>query len=257
MSSIFQPQWSSAPLSFTLPVGEVHIWRASLDLAPLQIQAFVQTLTTDELQRAERFRFEHDRRRFIAGRGTLRAILGRYLNLEPAQIRFRYEASGKPTIAPSTPHSPPPTPYLQFNLSHSHELMVCAITQTYPVGIDLEHLRPITDLEGLTRRFFSEREHLAIQQLPEKQQMRSFFQHWTCKEALLKATGDGLIDLSKIEVAIAGGKASLTAWAEKNHLPDHWSLHPFTPDPNYIAALAVKISDLAEPEPLQMIFWNW
>jgi 4'-phosphopantetheinyl transferase len=265
---VLYPEWASAPDRLTLSTAEIHIWRASLDLSPLRLEELAQTLTSDELQRAERFRFQVDRCRFIAGRGTLRAILGRYLNTRPEHIRFRYAASGKPALDPSAgeltvnPNQPAIAQpvnrsVLEFNLSHSQALMVCAVSQSYQVGIDLEHVRSITDLEGLTQRFFSPQEHLAIQSLAADQRVRSFFQHWTCKEALLKATGEGLADLSKIEISIANQEAKLIRWAEKTDSTHQWWLHLFIPAADYISTLAVNFPHLMRPNPLQLVFWDW
>ena len=268
ISSVLYPEWTSAPDRLTLSAEEIHIWRVSLDSSPLKLQELAQTLASDELQRAERFRFQVDRRRFIVGRGTLRAILGRYLKTAPETIRFRYEASGKPALLPASelPTASPShssiaqtanKPALEFNLSHSHELMVCAVSQSYQVGIDLEHVRSITDLEGLTQRFFSPQEHLAIQRLPPGQRVRSFFQYWTCKEALLKATGEGLADLSKIEVSIANQQAQLIQWTEKTDPTRQWWLHLFNPATDYIATLAVNFPRLTQQKSPQLVFWNW
>ncbi|MGA7937659.1 MAG: 4'-phosphopantetheinyl transferase superfamily protein [Kovacikia sp.] len=257
MSSVLHPEWTFAPDRLTLPPHVIHIWRASLNLSPLQLGELAQTLSTDELQRADRFRFESDRHRFIAARGTLRAILGRYLEIAPGQIQFHYAVHGKPAIAmPAT--DPAPRPFLEFNLSHSQDLMVCAITRHNRVGIDLEYLHPIPNLEGLTRRFYSAQEYSAIQGLSADQQVRSFFQHWTCKEAFLKAIGEGLGELSQVEVLIDAEQAQLIQCPEQASPLQQWLLHLFTPAPGYIAALA---GDLAAPEcpsaSWNFLFWDW
>src|SRR5262245_29954900 len=91
--------WRSPPADLLLAPGEVHVWRVALNLAAARIEALQQTLSTDELDRAERYHFPNDRQRFIAARGVLRAILGRYLKVEPSQIHFCYNAYGKPALS--------------------------------------------------------------------------------------------------------------------------------------------------------------
>ena len=133
----FDSLWCPAPTSLTLSSDEVHIWRASLGLTSSQVQKLEQTLTIDEIGRAARYYFPNDRRRFIISRGLLRSILSFYLNTEPDQLRFRYGTNGKPLLAAATGRD-----ILSFNLSHSGELVLYAVTRRRRVGIDLERVRP-------------------------------------------------------------------------------------------------------------------
>ena len=92
--------WPLAPETLALFSDEVHVWRASLDLPSAWRSRLQQTLSPDELERAKRFRFERDRRRYVVRRGMLRDILGRYLGVEAGELRFVYSAHGKPDLAP-------------------------------------------------------------------------------------------------------------------------------------------------------------
>lgn len=213
--------------------AEIHVWQVGLARSSIDGQRLAQTLAADEQARAERFRFPRDRDRFIVSRGTLRTLLGRYLTIAPEQVQFRYSNNGKPALASEFARFG-----LEFNLSHSEDLMVCAIAKQQQVGIDLEYLRPVADLENLTQRFFSPQEHAAIHALTGDRCLRSFFQHWTCKEAVLKAAGDGLMSLSAIEVCLLG-ETALIHWGTEAS-PSTWSLQLFTPAPDYVAAVAVN-----------------
>ena len=224
---------------------EIHIWQADLAVAPGALQQFASTLSPDEEQRAERFRFSRDSHRFIASRGILRALLGHYLQLPPKQLQFRYSASGKPALANHLAQG------LTFNLSHSEDLMLCAIAHDCCVGIDLEHLRLINNLEDLTQRFFSPGEHAAIHALPNALRLRSFFQHWTCKEALLKATGEGLMSLSTIELCITKDAVRLVHWNKPERSVSAWFLEQFAPMPDYVAAIA------ADTRERSLVFQEW
>ncbi|XHX80478.1 MAG: 4'-phosphopantetheinyl transferase family protein [Stenomitos frigidus ULC029] len=220
-------------MSLTLTETEIHVWQANLARSPNDCQQLAQTLSADERARAERFRFPRDRDRFIASRGTLRTLLGRYLKTSPDRVQFCYGDKGKPALA-----EPLASIGLEFNLSHSEDLMVCAIADRQPIGIDLEYLRPVADLENLTQRFFTPREHAAIHALEGDRCLRSFFQHWTCKEAVLKATGNGLMSLSAIEVCLQHDTAKLVQHKDAQTIP--WSLQLFTPAPGYVGAVAMN-----------------
>ncbi|MBD2073800.1 4'-phosphopantetheinyl transferase superfamily protein [Phormidium sp. FACHB-592] len=220
-------------MSLTLTETEIHVWQANLVRSSNDCQQLAQTLSPDEKTRAERFRFPRDRDRFIVSRGTLRTLLGRYLNTSPDRVQFRYGDKGKPALA-----EPLASVGLEFNLSHSEDLMVCAVAYQQAIGIDLEYFRPVADLENLTQRFFTPQEHAAIHALEGDSCLRSFFQHWTCKEAVLKATGNGLMSLSAIEVCLQHDTAKLVR--HDNASARAWSLQLFTPAPNYIGAVAMN-----------------
>jgi 4'-phosphopantetheinyl transferase len=214
----------------------VHIWRADLNLPESQIRSLGKTLAPDEHNRADRFYFERDRKHFIAGRGILRSILGRYLNLEPAQLEFSYGSRGKPALANLGMGET-----LSFNLSHSHELALYAIAHTSWVGIDLEHIRPMDKVEQLVKRFFSAREYAVICSLPDDQKQEAFFRAWTCKEAYLKAIGDGLPGLDGVEVSLTPGEpTALLSIQGDEEAASRWSVSQLIPAPGYMAALAVE-----------------
>ncbi|MBW4695775.1 MAG: 4'-phosphopantetheinyl transferase superfamily protein [Lyngbya sp. HA4199-MV5] len=237
---------SERPATFALGETEIHIWQAGLAVSPDDREQFAQTLSVDEHARADRFRFSRDAHRFIVSRGILRALLGRYLQLPPDQIQFSYSDRGKPSLA-----NPSTAVELTFNLSHSEDWMVCAIARGCRVGIDLEAIHPVPNLADLTQRFFSPREHAVIHTLSDERRLRSFFQHWTCKEALLKATGDGLMSLSTIAVCIEDDQATLVSWSHAVQPVGPWRLQLFAPAPNCVAAIAADSLDRS------IVFWQW
>jgi len=222
-----QMVWRSPPTDVRLLTNEVHVWLCQLDLPPVTLQTLAATLSLDEQQRAERFRFDHDRQRFIAGRGWLRSLLGRYLQITPSSVCFDYLPHGKPILVNDCA--------VNFNLSHSRNLALCAIAYQQPVGIDLEYLRPV-EVADLAQRFFRPREWATLAALNAIDQQRAFFRYWTCKEAYLKACGDGLRKLQSVEISL-NGSASL-AWLEEDRT-DRWSLWELQPDQNCTAAIVV------------------
>ncbi|MEQ9552690.1 MAG: 4'-phosphopantetheinyl transferase superfamily protein [Coleofasciculus sp. G3-WIS-01] len=231
--------WHSPLSTLVLSAQQIHVWQADLNRSLAQIERFAQLLSPDEQQRASRFYFERDRNHFIAGRGILRTILSRYLNQPPNQIQFDYSSRGKPALATINPENT-----LGFNLSHSHGLALYALSPTLKLGIDLEYMRPMPDVQKLAQRFFTSREYAAIQTLSGDQQQIAFFNGWTRKEAYLKATGDGLAGLSEIEVSlIPGESAKLLSIAGDSNAAAHWSVYPLTPAPDYVAAVAIPGQD--------------
>ncbi|QDZ39103.1 4'-phosphopantetheinyl transferase superfamily protein [Euhalothece natronophila Z-M001] len=137
--------------------------------------------------------------RFIAGRGILRYLIGNYLNLEPQKVEFTYRDRGKPILTENNT-SPP----LQFNVSHSHNLGLYAFAYSdYEIGIDVELMRPVSNVLSLAKRFFTEKEASYLESLSSPEQIETFFQFWTAKEAYLKATGEGLAGLENIEVMVS------------------------------------------------------
>ncbi len=214
--------WQLPPSQLLANKNEVHIWRSILDLPIAKVELLAQTLSTDEGGRAERFHFKQDRQRFIVARGLLRTILGNYLGIPAALLEFNYGPHGKPEIKHTQ---------IRFNLSHSKNLVLYAITSDRELGIDLEFIRPITEAEQIANRCFSKREKAIFQALSPEQKPTGFFHHWTRKEAYLKAVGDGLAasnDDFDRTVAIESDRAH------------RWFLRSFVPAANYLATVAVE-----------------
>ena len=225
--------WLPAPKKLDLLLNDVHIWRINLNSSESQLQFFRETLSSDEIARAERFYFPEHRQRFMAGRGTLRAILGQYLDIAPKQVEFEYQPRGKPLLAAKFADKG-----LLFNLSHSQDLALLGISYQNQIGVDLEYIRTMSDLEGLAKRFFSAREYEYLRLLSPAQQQQIFFRYWTCKEAYLKATGDGLVQLEEIEIDLTPNQPS------KLLVSGDWSLSELTPADNFAAAVVVAGSNI-------------
>ena len=230
---MFNLNWLPAPKELDLLLNDVHIWRINLNSDELQLQSFRETLSSDEIARAERFYFPEHRQRFMAGRGTLRTILGQYLDIAPKQVEFEYQPRGKPLLAAKFADKG-----LLFNLSHSQDLALLGISYQHQIGVDLEYIRTMSDLEGLAKRFFSAREYEYLRLLSPAQQQQIFFRYWTCKEAYLKATGDGLVQLEEIEIDLTPNQPS------KLLVSGDWSLSELTPADNFAAAVVVAGSNI-------------
>ncbi|CAH0342918.1 4'-phosphopantetheinyl transferase superfamily protein [Rhizobium sp. CECT 9324] len=162
----------------------IDIWSWSLDMPSGEDTKFGTCLSHDELERASRFVRSDDTRRYIAGRTGLRSILGRYLDTAPSDISFSYSESGKPGIQ-STGARP-----LEFNLSHSGDQALLAVSRQFVLGVDIEQIKPIA--EDVAGHFFSAAECSELKAYPDQGRMSAFYRCWTRKEAFVKAQGAGL-----------------------------------------------------------------
>ena len=225
------------PHNLMLPSNEVHIWYAVLDQPVSQFYGFIQTLSTDERIRAKRFYFERDRKRFIAGRGILRTLLGLYLDAEPNCIQFCYGKNGKPSLADASAPG-----RIQFNLSHSEGLAVYAFTRDREIGVDIEHIHNIPEMEQIAEQFFSARENAVFRALPPSKKKEGFFNCWTRKEAFIKAIGGGLsIPLNKVDVALAPGKpARLLRIEGDSQAASRWTIQELQTPSGFAAAFTVE-----------------
>lgn len=206
-----------------LEAHHIHVWSADLTTATESFDYMLSILSEDERGRAQRFRFEIHRKRFIIARYTLREILSLYLQMPPQNIQFTYSEHRKPALLNH--------PDLQFNLAHSHDIAVYALTLQHPVGIDIEKIEG--DKQDLAKRFFSTQEITVLQAKPEPERISSFYRVWARKEALLKAVGTGLsIPLASFSVATDDILESVQLEGSD------WTLLSIPIDPGYQAALA-------------------
>ena len=208
---------------------EIHVWHAALDRDEKTLAQLESSLSPEEKTRADRFHFVNDRNRFIAARGQLRELLGKYHQQAPASLEFSYGKHGKPFLSGENASSG-----LSFNLSHSASLAVYAIAKGRNLGIDVEHVRPESAGEDIARRFFSAREVSDLQSLPAEARVEGFFHCWTRKEAYLKATGMGLqIALDSFAVNLLPDKPVQFL----SGVEPHWHLAAYHPAEGYVAAV--------------------
>jgi 4'-phosphopantetheinyl transferase len=232
-----------------LPVDRVDVWTVPLFVADDRVAALAECLSPDERERAARFVFEKDRRRFIVGRGALRSILAAYISSAPPSIRFEYAEHGKPSLAA------PAEKYrsLEFNASGSDELAVCAVTVDRKVGVDIELLRPSHD-ETVVEQCFAPAERQALGALPAQEKTAAFYRLWTLKEAYLKARGAGLSQpLSSFEVCFMPGQpVRLKADHFLAGSGNDWTFVEFQAAPTHAGAIVIS----GDERPLVPRHWS-
>ena len=140
--------WEAYPGNLTLPANEVHVWKASLDIPTADILCLERALSPEEKKRAGRFYYDQARQRSAAVRGMLKVLLGCYQQTDPCELQFHYGPYGKPYL-----HFPRKVPGLQFNLSHSADLVLYAFAIHRRLGIDVEHLNSNVRYERILKRY--------------------------------------------------------------------------------------------------------
>jgi 4'-phosphopantetheinyl transferase len=226
-------RWSPPPDRLVCTADAVHVWRARLDWPRATLARLESVLAADERERMARFHFEPDRRRFLIGRGALRLLLGDYLGTTPEALRFAYSPYGKPGLIADQ---------LQFNVSHSGDLVLIAAAHGRAVGIDVERISPQTRLQEVAARFFSSHEQQSLAALASALQREAFFACWTRKEAYIKALGNGLsMPLDRFDVAILPGEpAALIATRPDPAEAQRWTVTDLAVGDGYKGALAVE-----------------
>lgn len=181
-----------------LELGGVHLCLIPLSQPTPVVAQLSATLTPDEHERAARFHFDRDRRRFIVSRGMLRQLLGHFSGLDAKAIRFDNGQFGKPYLSAS-----PQRPSLEFSLSHSGDWALAGFTRGRVIGVDMEEVRAMPDYRELALANFAAAEVAALMALPQEEQLDAFFACWVRKESYVKALGFGLShDLSSFAVTV-------------------------------------------------------
>ena len=228
-------QRSASGDPFGLENREVHLWAVQLDASDRDLARCFSWLSVEEGDRAERFKFDQHRRDFVVSHGILRLLLGEYLKTSPADIIFSHGTKGKPAVT-DTGLS------IRFNMSHSGRMAVYAFTAGCEVGVDVERIRPMTDMEDIAARFFSAEEAAELKDVEEANRTQGFFNCWTRKEAYIKAVGDGLsLPLDGFRVSLKPSEpAELLSLGGDAQAAKLWTLHHFVPATDYIGAIAYR-----------------
>jgi 4'-phosphopantetheinyl transferase len=224
---------TSAYWPSSAPDEAVHLWQRPLQAPEIAVAACYDVLSGEEQERALRFRIERPRSDFILTRGTLRRLVGRYLDIPPKEVRFRYTEHGKPLLDGDVS--------LHFNVSHSDGLALMAFVKGREVGVDVEKVVPQTEVEKLAERFFSPRERSDLKSYSGDDLRAAFFRCWTRKEAYIKGKGEGLsLPLHQFDVSMKpDDRDALLATRPDSAEAGRWTLCDIRTSPGYAAALAV------------------
>jgi len=212
--------------------GEVHVWRIDLDSPAISLGTMKASLSHKERERADSFRSKQAHDRWVASRAALRHILSTYTGSTPLSLVFRTGPYGKPFLSS-------PAINIPFSLSHTGGLALLAISSESSLGVDVEYVHQIDELEEMSRHFFALSETGEIMALAPQNRLSAFFACWTRKEAFVKALGKGLrVRLDQFRVTVRPEEPPRLVscdWPE----PLKWSLTDLS-ESNVAAALAIR-----------------
>ncbi|HRF47305.1 MAG TPA: 4'-phosphopantetheinyl transferase superfamily protein [Anaerolineales bacterium] len=218
-------RWLPPPANISWGPSHLHLWSFGLDQAKPITAGLETLLSASEKATAHRLRVERDRRRYIVAHGRLRQILSRYTATAPEHLTFSHGAHGKPFLSKEHVDNS-----VHFNLSRSQAMGLCAVAYGQEVGADVECVRPFDGMETLVNRFFSPLEQADWLHIEESRRLEAFYRYWTCKEAFVKARGEGLsLPLNQFDVAfpdnapprlvrVPGDPAEAAGWFVQTHI---------------------------------------
>jgi 4'-phosphopantetheinyl transferase len=216
-----------------LGTRNIDVWAVQLTARDIVAESCFAILSPDERVRADSYRFDGYRRSFVLSRGILRALLGCYLSVPADTIRFSYTKSGKPCLFDSNSD-------IRFNLSHSADTALYAMTRQCDVGIDIERIRPLQDMYRIEERFFCPQEIEDLRALPLAEHEIAFFNCWSRKEAYVKAIGEGLLmPFNRFRVTLRpGDPVQFVHLSGDREAAKKWTLQNISIVPGYAAAIA-------------------
>jgi len=213
----------------------IALWWCALERAPAEIASLANWLSAAESARAARFGSDRLRDRWIAGRASLRLLLGKALGVPPAEVPIRRGARGRPELAATGAE-------IDFNVSHTHDVALIGIARAAPagqrIGVDIERADRDVGFDRLSRKFLSDREQASLAHLGSDERRRRFLRYWTCKEAMSKATGDGLVaPFRRLDVELLDAPRLVDG--PPPYLPERWSLHSGDVPAGWLATVAI------------------
>jgi len=214
--------------------GDIHLWTLSLDASKDQIERLRSVLSPVEKKKASYYKFEHTQHNYIVSHGTLRILLSAYLQIRPEDIMMGVHKKGKPFLLNDVS--------LFFNISDSHGVCVFAFSRDGEVGIDIEKIRDLPDIDQLIEKNLTSGEKKHFQKDPDKKLSR-FFEFWTLKESYLKAIGEGMrLTPDNLEFSLDGGNIKLQNASIGFDAAD-WEFKGIAPEENYTGGLTYKGKD--------------
>jgi 4'-phosphopantetheinyl transferase len=230
-------QWNSPPVDYRIDRNTVHVWRAYFQPTLVSDREFLECISKIEIERAQRFIRQSDRDRYIFSHGLLRSLLGAYVDCAPQQFVFETKQHRKPFLI-----SPDCSNDIRFNLSHSEDMVLIAVTRGAEVGIDVECVRRIPDALQIVNATFSVDEREFLNSLPPRDFEEGFFTCWTSKEAFLKGIGKGLsYPLDEFSINFPSGESECLVNVHGDLGNTYcWKVIKLSPGPGYSGALAIE-----------------
>ncbi len=218
------------PIELATPAVGVALWWASLAASDDELARLSAWLAPEEHARAARYGRESLARRYVLGRARLRWILGRAVGVPPAEVPIVRGARGRPQLEGNAG--------FDFNISHTEGVALIGIVRDGRIGVDVEHSARVVRADGLARKFLTPAEQATLAPLGESERRTRFLRYWTCKEAMSKATGEGLsAPFRQLDVALANTIELVHGPAPYD--PSRWRLHAVDAPAGFVATVAL------------------
>ncbi|MFO1499663.1 MAG: 4'-phosphopantetheinyl transferase superfamily protein [Verrucomicrobiota bacterium] len=232
------PAWiQELPLPQAFHSRNVQLYQLHFEAGAMPPSTIWSLLNDPERERAERFRLDQPRRNFVGTRAALRLLVAERLGIQPSEVRLAYSDKGKPSLAADLA-----LPSLHFNVSHSGDVALIALSVGQLAGADVEQVRPGRDFADIVRLYCAPGEHAALQRADPSEQLAIFYRLWTRKEAVLKGAGQGITSgLKEPDVSTGGHAAAADAPFTVKLGETIWLLHDLTPQEGYTGALAIEM----------------
>ena len=216
----------------------MHIW--TIYAPAFDCAGSGEILSPAETERAARYRFDEDRKRYVAGRLSLRRILAQRTGIAAGELLIEESEYGKPRLG-----LPGDAPRVFFNVSHSGDYAVIAESETAEVGVDIEQIRLDCPIDELARRYYAAREFEWLRNLPENQRLQGFYRLWTVKEAVLKCAGLGLsVPTQRIRVRLPNDQAPAVTCSDTGYKAlEEFQVRELGLVDCYVSALAVSTNE--------------
>lgn len=222
---------ATVPQRLASPAPGIDLWAFGLIHTPEALAQFAAMLAPTEQARAERFGTAALRDRYIAGRGTLRQLLGKRLSILPEHVDIRRGPRGRPYVEGAAG--------LDFNVSHTGAFALIGIVSAGRIGVDVEHEGRTLNVDGVSRKFMAAGERTLLEAFDPDARRRALLRLWTCKEAMSKATGDALsAPFRQIEIALDNAGVRVAA-GPPPYEPGQWMLHAMRAPGDHLATVAL------------------
>ncbi|HEX8010395.1 MAG TPA: 4'-phosphopantetheinyl transferase superfamily protein [Casimicrobiaceae bacterium] len=226
------------PLELPSPAANISLWWATLEAGDIDFARLSSWLAPAEHARAARFGRESLRRRYVVGRASLRWVLARALGLSPGTVPIVRGERGRPHLQRQCD--------LDFNVSHTDDVALIGIARGCRIGVDVERTDREVHADGLARKFLTPSEQTMLAPLGETARRERFLRYWTCKEAMSKATGEGLsAPFRQLEVRLAETIELLDGPGP--YRPSRWRLHAAQVPTGFFATAALWSRDPPGP----------
>lgn len=234
----------------------IHIWTAHYCDISRSFPVFLDFLSQPERDRSTSFRKPADARRSVLSHGMVRSVLARYTRSEPGMIPLVYGRNGKPSLAFTGMDGA--SRNISFNLSHTREMIGIGIMKDFEIGIDIVRIDPRCPVREIAGYLFTPRETKFLQGLGSDQRKNMFFTLWAMKEAVIKATGEGLGGIQEIDVLdrIRFPPSDISPGKKTGTQPEDFFICPFIPDAGYRGAVAVPLNRGLRPNDENSLFEN-